>query len=75
MHINTRLIKVTDFKSEVKFDHRGHQGHLMASDMDVRSNMHINIWVVEEIKFISEIQLDLYRTICPSLMALVAAGL
>ena len=46
-----------------------------AIKMDVREYMHIDIWVVEEIKFISEIQLDLYRTICPSLMALVAAGL
>ena len=47
----------------------------VAIKMDIREYMHIDIWVVEEIKFISEIQLDLYRTICPSLMALVAAGL
>ena len=48
---------------------------IQAIKMDIREYMHIYIWVVEEIKFISEIQLDLYRTICPSLVALVAAGL
>ena len=53
MHINTRVIEVADFKSEVKFEFWGHWGHFeatMASEatkMALIGNMHIYNRVVE----------------------------
>ena len=43
MHMDTRVIKVTDFKSEIKFDLRG---HLEATNMAVIGNMHMDTRVI-----------------------------
>ena len=50
MHLNTRVIKVIDFKSEIKFDLRpwSRFDGLRCHQKAIRGNMHINIWVVEE---------------------------
>ena len=43
MHMNTRVIEVTEFNSEVSFDLRGHLEATMASEatkMAFRGNMH-----------------------------------
>ena len=53
MHMDTRVILVTDFKSEVKFDLWGYWGYLeakMASGdvkMAVLGNIHMYIRVIE----------------------------
>ena len=58
----TRILWVTDFKSEVKFDLRGRLEAAMASEatkMAVRSNMHIDTGVIEDADFKSEVKFDL----------------
>ena len=53
MHMDTRVIEVADFKSEVKFDLWGYWGHLEAAmasgdvKMAVLGNIHMYIRVIE----------------------------
>ena len=55
--MDTRVIDVADFKSEVKFDPWGHWGRLEATmgsedtKKAVRGNMHINTRVIEVADF------------------------
>ena len=55
MHMNTRIIKVADFKSEFNFEPRGHLEAVMTSEytkMAVRCNMHMETKVIEVADFI-----------------------
>ena len=57
MHMDTRVIEVTEFNSEVSLDLRGHLEASRASEpMKVvfRSNMHIDAKVIEVAGFKSE---------------------
>ena len=49
MHMDTRVIKVTEFNSEVSLDLRGHLEATRASEamkVAFRSNMHMDSWVL-----------------------------
>ena len=62
MHMDTRVIEVTDFKSEVKYDLWGYWGHLeatMASETvktAVLGNIHIYMKVIEVSDFKSDVK-------------------
>ena len=62
MHIDIRIIEVTDFKSEYPFDLWGHRGRLEATiaseatEMAVRGNMHIDTRVIEVTDFKIEVK-------------------
>ena len=62
MHMDVRVVEVTEFNSEVRCDLRGQFEAAMASEattMDVRGNMHIDTRVIKVAGFKSEVKLDL----------------
>ena len=62
MHMDTRVIEVTEFNSEVSIDLRGHLEAAMASEatkMAIRGNMHMDTRVIEVADFKSEVKFDL----------------
>ena len=62
MHMDTRVVEVTEFNFEVRCDLRGRLEAAMASKaskMPVRGNMHMDTRVVEVTKFNSEVRCDL----------------
>ena len=56
MQMDTRVVEVTKFNSEVGCDL---QGRLEATEMAVRGNMHMDTRVVEVTEFNSEVICDL----------------
>ena len=56
MHMDTRVVEVTEFNAEVRCDLRG---RLEATKMAVRGNMHMDTRVDEVTEFNSEVKCDL----------------
>ena len=64
MHIDTRVVDVTEFNSEVKCDLLGRLEAAMASEaikMAFRDNMHIDAREFKVAGFKSEVKLDLLK--------------
>ena len=62
MHMDIKVVEVTEFNSEVRCDLRGHLEATVASEateMAVRSNMHMDTRVVEVTDFNFEVRCDL----------------
>ena len=62
MHMDIRVVEVTEFNSEVRCDLRGHLELAMASEatkMAVGGNMHMDTRVVEVTEFNAEVRCDL----------------
>ena len=62
MHMDTRVVEVTEFIFEVRCDLRGRLEAAMASEatkIAVRGNIHIDIRVIKVAGFKSEVKLDL----------------
>ena len=62
MHMDTRVVEVTGFNSEVRCDLQGHLEAATTSEaieMAVRSNIHIDTKVDQFIEFNSEVRCDL----------------
>ena len=62
MHMDTRVVEVTEFNAEVRCDLRGRLDAAMASEatkMAVRGNMHMDTKVVEVTEFNSEVKCEL----------------
>ena len=62
MHMDTRVVEVTEFNSEVRCDLQGRLEAAMASEaikMADRGNMHIDTRVIKVAGFKSEVKLDL----------------
>ena len=62
MHMDTRVVEVTEFNSEVRCNLRGRLEEAMASEvtkMAVLGNMHIDTRVIKVAGFKSEVKLDL----------------
>ena len=62
VHMEIRVVEVTEFISEVRCDLRGHLEAVAASEattMAVRGNMHIDARVFKVAGFKSEVKLDL----------------
>ena len=62
IRMDTRVVEVTDFNSEVICDLPGHLEAAMASEaikMAVRGNMHIDTRVIKVANFKSDVRFDL----------------
>ena len=62
MHMDTRVVEVTEFNSEVVCDLQGRLEAAMATEatkMAFRGNMHIDTRVIKVAGFKSEVKLDL----------------